>query len=152
MKGEGLFSAQRNGSEIGVVPVSDFIEGAEPASSVFCSDFNRLHEVIFMYLPVVLHPCSKSKPKRLRLRWPKSGRGRCLLIKEMILQYYALSPASFPCYGPNELGLHSGPRALKEEVNVHFAYPICVLNGCGILNRATVAIKIMRYIKDTCFK
>lgn len=34
--------------------VSDFIGGAEPAQSAFCADFNRLHEVLFLYLPVVL--------------------------------------------------------------------------------------------------
>lgn len=70
----------------------------------------------------------------------------------MILQYCAISPNTVPHYGPDEWGLRSGPGALKEKVNVHFAYPVCVLNGRGILNRATVAIKIMRYIKDTCFK
>lgn len=61
---------------------------------------------------------------------------------------YYLSPQKSPC-DPDGWVFHS---ALQERANVHFAYPICVLNGRGILNRATVAIKIMRYIKDTCFK
>lgn len=110
---------------------------------IFGSDFNRFHEVLFIVLPVFL--------KANQWVWDGGGLNQeDLFIKEVILQCcVSLSP------DVSLISLHhqkSGAAALSLEGKGE--YPLCtsyfVLNA--ILNTTTVAIKIMRYIKDTCFK
>lgn len=110
---------------------------------IFGSDFNRFHEVLFN----VFACCFKSKPMGLRWKWPKSGGFVYWRDDFAVLSFSLPWCVSDISPSPEEWGLHLWVKGKGE-------CPLCtsyfVLNA--ILNTTTVAIKIMRYIKDTCFK